>query len=309
MSFRMFIYYCAFTGGWAALFGWILGRGTGSSSGVFNAGIKGMFLGMLLAAGLGLVDALLNLDYRQIGQILMRVGVTVVVGCFGGLIGGVIGQAMYGWTDFWPFLVVGWTITGFLIGAAIGTFDILARVMKNEDLHGAMRKVINGVLGGTVGGLLGGILSVILRSVWTNIFSNKPSESLWSPSALGFVALGMCIGLLIGLAQVILKEAWVRVEAGFRAGREMILSKPETTVGRAESCDIGLFGDPKCEKLHARIVLQANRYMLVDNGTPGGTYLNGQKIRQPAPLTNGDAIQVGNSVLRFGTRGKGGAKV
>ena len=62
---------------------------------------------------------------------------------------------------------------------------------------------------------------------------------------MGFVALGMCIGLLIGLAQVILKEAWVRVEAGFRAGREMILSKPEVTIGRAESCDIGLFGDAK----------------------------------------------------------------
>jgi hypothetical protein len=70
-------------------------------------------------------------------------------------------------------------------------------------------------VGGTVGGLLGGILSVVLRGVWTGIFSNKPSELLWSPSAMGFVALGMCIGLLIGLAQVILKEAWVRIEAGF----------------------------------------------------------------------------------------------
>ena len=80
-----------------------------------------------------------------------------------------------------------------------------------------------------------------------------------STLAVGLVILGMCIGLLIGLAQVVLKEVWVQVEQGFRAGREMILSKPDTTVGRAESCDIGLFGDNKVEKMHARIVLKGGR--------------------------------------------------
>ena len=33
------------------------------------------------------------------------------------------------------------------------------------------------------------------------------------------------------------------VPIGFWAGRELILTKPEITIGRAESCDIGLFGD------------------------------------------------------------------
>jgi hypothetical protein len=304
MSFRLFIYYCAFTGGWAALVGWALGRVADTNSPVFNAGVKGMFLGMLVAAGLGLVDALLTLDIRQIGSVLTRVGVTVVVGLFGGLFGGVVGQALYGLTNLAPFLIVGWTLTGFLIGAAIGVFDLLARLLKHEDTSGAMKKVINGVIGGTVGGLLGGILSVVLGGIWTSVFSSKPRELLWTPSAMGFVALGMCIGLLIGLAQVILKEAWVRVEAGFRAGREMILTKPDTTVGRAESCDIGLFGDARCEKLHARIVRKENRYLLVDNNAPGGTFLNGERISQPTPLRSGDAIQVGNSVLRFGERAK-----
>ena len=99
MSFRLFIYYCAFCGGWAALFGWALGRVADSKYDVLNAGLKGMFLGMLVAAGLGLVDALLNLDIRQIAQVGMRIAVTVVVGAFGGLIGGVIGQAMFGLTE------------------------------------------------------------------------------------------------------------------------------------------------------------------------------------------------------------------
>ena len=81
--------------------------------------------------------------------------------------------------------------------------------------------------------------------------------------------LGVCIGLLIGLAQVILKEAWIKVEAGFRAGRELMLTKDETTIGRAEGCDLGLFGDNTIEKLHARIVLKNNRYLLEDAGDGG----------------------------------------
>ena len=53
------------------------------------------------------------------------------------------------------------------------------------------------------------------------------------------------------------------VEAnGFRPGRQILLTRPETTIGRAESCDIGLFGDPAVERLHARItreVLQGRK--------------------------------------------------
>ena len=84
------------------------------------------------------------------------------------------------------------------------------------------------------------------------------------------MALGLCIGLLIGVAQVILKEAWVKVEAGFRPGRELIVSKGEIVIGRAESCDIGLFGDNSVERTHARILRKGDRYLLVDSDTAGG---------------------------------------
>jgi len=99
-----------------------------------------------------------------------------------------------------------------------------------------------------------------------------------------------------------LKEAWVRVDAGFRPGRELILTKPEITMGRAESCDIGLFGGQGVEKVHARITRQGNRYLLADAGTEGGTLLNGQRIAEPSPLRDGDRIQMGNCVLTFGER-------
>jgi pSer/pThr/pTyr-binding forkhead associated (FHA) protein len=118
------------------------------------------------------------------------------------------------------------------------------------------------------------------------------------------VALGLCIGLMVSLTQVILRESWLQVEAGFRAGREMLLIKPVLTIGRAEACDIGLFGDPDIERLHARILRQGDQFFLADAGSSSGTYLNDQRINGPAPLRSGDAIRVGKAVLRFGERQK-----
>jgi hypothetical protein len=175
--------------------------------------------------------------------------------------------------------------------------------MREEELRGALRKLVNGVVGGTLGGLLGSALFLVLQLVWGKVFRDRV-EDFWSPSATGFVALGLCIGLLIGLAQVILKEAWVKVEAGFRPGRELILSKPEVVIGRAESCDVGLFGDNTVERTHARILRKGRQYLLDDAGTPGGTYLNGARIVGPTPLRAGDLIEVGRCALRFGERQK-----
>jgi hypothetical protein len=159
-------------------------------------------------------------------------------------------------------------------------------------------------MGGFIGGFLNDLMTVI-----PNPLAEQAGEKLrdalprWT-LATGLVILGMSIGLLIGLAQVVLKEAWVRIEQGFKAGREMILNKPETTIGRAEGVDIALFGDMNVEKVHARIVLKGDRYMLVDSNTPGGTFINGERISGPTPLSSGDMIGVGRSMVRFEERGK-----
>jgi len=83
-----------------------------------------------------------------------------------------------------------------------------------------------------------------------------------------------------------------------------LLSKDETTIGRAEGCDLGLFGDNAIERLHARILLKNNRYLLADADTPGGTFLNDARVSKPTPLKSGDVIRVGNSVIEFGERQK-----
>jgi pSer/pThr/pTyr-binding forkhead associated (FHA) protein len=83
-----------------------------------------------------------------------------------------------------------------------------------------------------------------------------------------------------------------------------MLTKDETTIGRAESCDLGLFGDNTIERLHARIKRVNNRFILLDEESASGTYVNDYRVDQPTPLNAGDAIRVGRSVLRFGERAK-----
>ena len=214
------------------------------------------------------------------------------VGFVGGMIAGLIGQVI---TLLSVYLyVIGWMLVGVAIGASIGVFDVLRSLTRGQALKPALKKTLNGVLGGLLGGFVGGLPYGLL-----------PKESaLHSGLTLGMVILGVCIGLLIGLAQVVLKEAWLKVESGFRAGREVMLTKDETTIGRAESCDLGLFGDNTVERLHARIERKDNQYVLADVETAGGTFLNDKPVRKSTPLHNGDVIRVGSSVLRFGERAK-----
>ncbi|GIW79957.1 MAG: hypothetical protein KatS3mg105_1764 [Gemmatales bacterium] len=312
MSFRNFIYYCAICGGWAAFVAWILIEVMGVYSGRIKSDtaktvLTSALLGLFVGSTIGMLDALLNSNGFQR---FVRAGICLVVGMFGGILGGFVGQIVYDISKNPLFQIAGWALVGITIGASIAVFD-LQRALRSPTTFGlARRKLINGMIGGTVGGVLGGIAFHIVGMGFAMIpklgLGNLDPNTMMSPRAVGLVILGMCIGLLIGTAQVVLKEAWIKVESGFRAGREMMLSKKETTIGRAEGTDIPLFGDMGVEKIHAKIVLHQGKYMLVENGSPaGGTFVNGERITGPTPLKNGDLIQLGQkSALRFGERRK-----
>ncbi|HTU91369.1 MAG TPA: FHA domain-containing protein, partial [Gemmataceae bacterium] len=293
MSFRLFIYYCAICGGWAAFATWCILEATGWRGRVNHylwATLTGALLGSIVAAAIGAVDALLN----AVGtQRLVRVGICLGIGLFGGMFGGVIGEFLHSTLPFPVFF--GWILTGICIGASIGIYDLLRSWLTQGDTRVPLKRTLNGVYGGLLGGFLGGLpFGFLMES------RAIPRSNL----AISLVVLGLCIGLLIGLAQVFLKDAWLKVAQGFRPGRELLLAKDETTIGRAESCDLGLFGDNTIERLHARILLQNQRYLLADADTSGGTFLNEERITEPTPLKSGDKIRVGNSVIEFGERQK-----
>jgi hypothetical protein len=303
MSFRMFVYWCALGGGWAAVGGWVLGRLVAHGDSPGASGIKGMFLGLFIALALGLVDALWVFSLRQVGRVVPRVFVCVAIGMVGGLVGGATGQYLFDtFTSATIFQILGWVLTGLMVGVSIGSYDLLRCWVRQEALAFPTAKVMRGVIGGAVGGLLGGILDWKLGDAWIALFPVK--THLWSPSLTGFIALGLCIGLMIAVAQVVLTEAWLKVEAGYRKGRELLVNKPVLTIGRAEASDLGLFGDAMIEKLHARIYQQDGHSLIADNGSTHGTFVNDQRILEPTLLRSGDLIRVGNAYVRFTERGK-----
>jgi hypothetical protein len=302
MSFKVYIYYCALCGGWAAFLAWgcvaLVGLDKPELDSIARSAGIAAVLGLFVAAAVGLVDAILN----AVGaQRLVRVLLCAVLGLLGGALGGLVGGIVFKLMPDKPLLTLpGWLLVGTLIGGSIGVFDVLRAISAGDDSGPARRKLYNGLMGGFLGGFVGGLPFTLVFSS-QSLYEALPRGAL----TLGLVLLGICIGLMIGLAQVILKQAWVRVEEGFRPGRELLLTRDETTIGRAESCDLGLFGDPAVEKLHARIVLEKNRYVLVHAAEGGETLVNDQAVTtRPRPLRAGDLIRVGRNVLRFGEREK-----
>src|SRR5438105_349362 len=148
MSFRLFIYYCAVLGGCAALVGWALGRAADIEHHVMDQAVKALFLGMVVALALGLLDALWNGHAGRLGGLVQRVIVAVVIGSLGGFLGGLLGQVLYAATGKDLVYLAGWIITGALVGAAPGVFDYLSSVLLGENSGGPRRKVLRGVLGG-----------------------------------------------------------------------------------------------------------------------------------------------------------------
>ncbi len=313
MSFRLFLYYCAVIGGLAAVAGWLLGRVLAPSlppdatvgTYVLRASIQGLFLGAAVALGLGFVDALWNLSSRQSSAVMIRGLIVAGIGCLAGIIGGAVGEGLAQLIGLKILQVAGWVLTGLLIGAAVAVYEAAQALTRGRNLDSSLAKMMKAGLGGAVGGLLGGILWAVSHLIFAAISraaAGYEGPDLYSPSLWGMAALGICLGLFIGGAQVVLRDAWIKVESGFRAGRELILTREETTVGRGESCDIGLFGDAAVEKVHCRILKQRDHFRVVDAGTPSGTFVNDQPVSKATVLKSGDRIRVGRSVLRFRER-------
>jgi pSer/pThr/pTyr-binding forkhead associated (FHA) protein len=71
----------------------------------------------------------------------------------------------------------------------------------------------------------------------------------------------------------------------------------EVTLGRADSCAIGLPDDSFASQLHARVFLRDGVVWAEDLGSTNGTHVNGARITAPTPLTIGDRLQVGSTIF------------
>lgn len=80
------------------------------------------------------------------------------------------------------------------------------------------------------------------------------------------------------------------------------LSTGAISVGRDPSCDISFPADKvMVSRRHAVIRLENNKFVLEDNGSFNGSFVNEQRIAAPVPLYHDDRIQfgIGGPILRF----------
>jgi pSer/pThr/pTyr-binding forkhead associated (FHA) protein len=270
----------------------------------------GVMVGGMLGLAIGAVEGTAVNSPRLI---LRGTIIGLIVGAIGGMFGVYFGSIVYNAALFGkdPEMLVqksnlldfshavlaralGWTFLGAFPGLAAGAATMSWKRAK----HG----LVGGLLGGFLGGFIFDLAATLISPIQTMAGAAQGAEvvEVGGPSrAIGFTVIGALTGFFIGLVEELLKQAWVRVLAGRNEGKDYILSKPLTVIGRDERADVPVFGDLSLAPQHAAIKMENNRHMLLDGGTSIGSVVNGQRIPQQVLLKDGDMIQLGQVRLLF----------
>ncbi|QGJ71433.1 Nitrogen fixation protein VnfA [Planctomycetales bacterium 10988] len=92
--------------------------------------------------------------------------------------------------------------------------------------------------------------------------------------------------------------AYLLMTAGDHVGVEFPLNDHgENGLGRGLDCQIVL-GDPMCSRVHAKVLHRAGQWLVRDNKSLNGTFVNGQKVEE-ATLANGCYLRVGATEFTF----------
>jgi len=86
--------------------------------------------------------------------------------------------------------------------------------------------------------------------------------------------------------------------AGAFAGTVFPLMGGEAGIGRDPSQEIALVGDSTASRRHARVYATPGGYVLRDEGSSNGTWINGSRV-QEQQLYPGDVIRIGATEFRF----------
>ena len=87
--------------------------------------------------------------------------------------------------------------------------------------------------------------------------------------------------------------------------QEYPLEKPEIAIGRAPNSDVLLSKDKLTSRRHATVRFEDNKYVLYDERSANGTFVNGQQLEEMTPyvLQDGDHVGIGEHELVFNSFG------
>ena len=159
------------------------------------------------------------------------------------------------------------------------------------------RLFLYGFLGGIVGGLLGGLLFDPIDILILGM--EKPSAHI--ARMIGITVIGLCVGAMIGVVELLARDAWLRMTEGPLAGKEFLLFKDTMRIGASSRSDIYLFNDPQVAPQHA-IIRTIGDTSEIDSNSPESMVLVNQRPTRHARLRHGDNITIGRTSFLFQSR-------
>jgi pSer/pThr/pTyr-binding forkhead associated (FHA) protein len=128
---------------------------------------------------------------------------------------------------------------------------------------------------------------------------DKPSAAV--SRLIGFAVIGACVGAMIGVVELLARDAWLRMTQGPLAGKEFLIFKDVMNVGSSPRSDIYLFNDPTVSESHARLRAVGADCEIENLNERQPALLNGRPVRH-ARLRHGDQISIGRTIFVFQTR-------
>ncbi len=299
-------FYLSIAAGLGALLAWALMepffQEGAIARGEFN--LANFLLFPAVAGGVGLfLGAAEGLMCRNLGRAVTCGLVGLGIGFGGGLVssiaGGIIYTIMLGIAvSMMPNPRAGGMPSGFaflvlMMGRAAGWSVIAIPAGLGQGIALKEKKVIlNGVVGAVMGGLVGGLLFDPISVVF------HATERATVSRGVGFVIIGLSVGLFVGLVEGWTKTAWLLMRAGPLAGKQFVLFRDTTVLGSSPKAEIYLFKDEAIEPRHALIFNRGGRFEIEDCNSRDGTYVNGVPIQRQL-LNHGDQVVLGKTVLEF----------
>jgi hypothetical protein len=160
------------------------------------------------------------------------------------------------------------------------------------------RMLMNGLLGGVIGALIGGLMFDPIDRLFHH---GTIGASADLSRAVGFVVIGATTGLMIGVVELLARDAWLKMLAGPLAGKEFVLFKNPTVIGSSPKSDVYLFKDPGVEPTHALIHVLGEGHELEVQRSAAAVFLNGRPVRRTR-LVHGDQLRIGKTVLSFSVK-------
>lgn len=154
---------------------------------------------------------------------------------------------------------------------------------------GSGKKTRNALIGGLIGGLFGGVLFDPISA---------GLKAGWASRMIAVCVIGCSTGVMLGIVESLLKDAWLKVVAGHLDGKEFVIYRNPTVLGSSPKCEIYLFKDGSVEPQHAAISVEGASHFIQDCGSASGTFVNGHRVSRQR-LTSGDQIRIGITTLLY----------